>query len=202
MSTDEELVLPFPARLEPVSAIRSTLIASSLQSLKARDLLPRYRQLLPAELHDTVLHCIAGQWFPIAVGVAHYRACDELQLPPAEQRAIGGDVSRRINETFLGTVIHMAKGVGVSPWAVLPKSTQTYARVLRGGGTQVKKVGPKDAIVEVARVPLMDIDYFRNATAGLYEAALGMFAQRTHVRILAARSRHPSQVLTMLVSWV
>jgi len=202
---DPELILTFPEpleRLEPVSAIRSTLIASSIQSLKSRNLLGRYTELLPAEYHSSVLHCIAGQWFPLDVGFAHYRACDSLGLPIELQREIGSDVSRRIHETFLGTLLQMAKGVGVTPWTVLPKGNQIFARIMRGGGTQVRKVGPKDATVAVAKLPLLEINYFRTAMQGIYQLAVGMFAQRAHVRIVAAESRSPGSLTTLHVSWV
>lgn len=197
--------MPFPEpfeRLEPVSAIRSTLIASSLQSLKARNLLSRYTEQLPVEYHSSVLHCIAGQWFPLEVGFAHYRACDSLELSIELQREIGSDVSRRIHETFLGTVLQMARGVGVTPWTVLPKGNQIFARILRGGGTQVTKLGPKDATIEVGKLPLLEINYFRTAMQGIYQAAVGMFAQRAHVRIVAAKSRAPGSLTTLHVSWV
>lgn len=62
--SDHEIFLPFPApleRLETVTEIRSTLLASSLQALKTRGLLERYTALLPIEHHQTILHCIAAQ---------------------------------------------------------------------------------------------------------------------------------------------
>jgi len=92
VSEDAQIILPFPvplARLEAATEIRSTLIASSLQSLKSRGHLARYTELLPAEHHDTILHYIAGQWFPLAIGFAHYQACDGLGLSLEEQREIG-----------------------------------------------------------------------------------------------------------------
>lgn len=202
---DAEIILPYPApfeRLETVTEIRSTLIASSLQSLKTRGLLERYTQLLPAEYHDTILHCIAGQWFPLSVGFAHYRACDELGLSLEQQREIGSDVSRRIHETFLNVVVQTAKAVGVTPWTVLVRGNQLWVRLMRGGGLQITKLGPKDAQIDIARLPLMDIPYFRTAAQGIYQVAIGMFAERAHVRLIAAQSRTPSSVTALHTSWV
>lgn len=202
----KEIILPYPApfdSLEPVTEIRSTLIASSLQSLKARGHFDRYSRLLAAEHRDTILHCIAGQWFPIAVGLAHYSACDRLGLSVAEQLDIGSDVSRRVHETFLGVLVKMAKGVGVSPWLVLGKGNQLFSRLARGGGIQITKVGPKDVEIEIARLPLLEVTYFRNACQALYQVAIGMFAeQRAHVRLLAPQSKMPGTLTTLAVSWV
>ncbi len=200
-----EIILPFPApldRLQTVSEVRSTLIASSLQALKTRGLVERYTELLPAEHHQTILHCIAGQWFPLEVGIAHYETCDKLGLSLEEQKDIGSDVSRRIHETFLGVVLQMAKGVGVTPWTVLCKGNQVFGRIVKGGGLQVTKLGPKDALIEIARLPLLEIPYFRTAAQGIYQVAIGMFAQRAHVRFVSAQSRVPGVLTTLHVSWV
>lgn len=201
----EEIILPFAApleQIEPVDAVRSTLLASSIQSLKSRDLLERYTALLPEVYRDVVLHCIAGQWFPIEVGFAHYRACDALGLSTEQQRDIGADVSRRIQQSLLGTMLQVAKRVGVTPWSVLPKTHQLIGRSLRGGGTQVTKLGEHDALVEVGQVPLLEINYFRTAMMGLFETAVGMFSKRAEVRFLAARSRQPASLTAMHVSWI
>lgn len=194
--------LPFPAPLEPASAIRTTLIASSLQSLRTRGLLERYTALLPVAHRDSILHCIAGQWIPLELGRLHYSTCDALGLSESTQRQIGMDVSLRIHETFLGVIVRMAKGVGVTPWAALAKANQTHARVVRGGGIQVTKLGPKDAIIEIAQLPLLEIPYVRVGAQGMYEAAIGMFAQQASVRLLAARSRTPGSLTTLQATWV
>lgn len=200
-----EIIVPLPAPIErlPVATeIRSTLLASSLQSLKARGHWERYNELLPTEHRDAILHCIAGEWLPLSVGFAHYETCDRLGLSIEQQREIGEDVSRRIHETFLGVVLQVAKGVGVTPWTILPKGNQIYARILRGGGTRVSKLGPKDASIEVYKLPLLEIPYFRIATCGIYQAAIGMFAKRAHVRLLAPESRKPGSLTTLHASWV
>jgi hypothetical protein len=205
VSAAPEIVLPFPVpfeRLAPVTEIRSTLIASSLQSLKTHGHLDRYTELLPEAQRDTILHCIAGQWFPISIGFTHYEACDRLGLSAEEQREIGSDVSRRIHETFLGVIVQMAKGVGVTPWTVLAKGNQLWSRVVRGGGLQVTRLGPKDAQIEIARLPLLEIPYFRTAAQGIYQTVIGMFATRAHVRYVAAQPRPPGQLLTLHVAWV
>ena len=203
--SEAEVILPFPApreRLAVATEIRSTLIASSLQALKARGHWERYSEMLPEEHRDTIVHCIAGEWFPLAVGFAHYETCDRLGLSTEQQREIGEDVSRRIHETFLGVVLQMAKGVGVTPWTIVPKGNQIYARIIRGGGIQVTKLGPKDASIEVAKLPLLEIPYFRTATCGIYQVAIGMFAKRAHIRLLASESRSPGTLTTLHASWV
>lgn len=205
MSEAGDVILPFPAplaELDVAREIRSTLIASSIQALRSHGHIERYTQLLPEQYRDKVLHCIAGQWFPLGVGAAHYQACEQLGLSIEQQRQIGSDVSHRIHETFLGVVVKMAKGVGVTPWTALGRGNQLYARILRGGGTQMTKLGSKDAHIELGRLPLLEIPYFRTAALGMYQTAIGLFATRAHVRLVAAQSRVPGFLTTMHASWV
>jgi hypothetical protein len=200
-----EIILPFPTpieRLGPVTDVRSTLLASSLQSLKTHGHYDRYIELLPKQFHESVVHCIAGQWFPISTGYAHYEACDKLGLSMEQQREIGADVSRRLHETFLSVVVQMAKGVGVTPWTVLHRGNLLWTRVWRGGGMQATKLGPKDALIEVGGLTLLQIPYVRTAAQGLYQMALGMFAKRAHVRYIPEQSRAPTKLATLHASWV
>lgn len=66
----------------------------------------------------------------------------------------------------------------------------------------MRKLGAKDAQIEIARLPLLEIPYFRTAAQGIYQVAVGMFATRAHVRYLAAQSRAPGELSTLHVSWV
>ncbi len=114
----------------------------------------RYITLLPEPFRDTLPHCIAGQWFPLEVGFVHYQACNSLGLSLEEQKEIGSDVSRRIHETFLGVMVQMAKGVGVTPWTVLAKGNQLFARIVKGGGLRRADDFARVVGVTVQRHPL------------------------------------------------
>ncbi|MGH7297546.1 MAG: hypothetical protein ACRELB_21595, partial [Polyangiaceae bacterium] len=167
-----ELVVHFPAptaTLGLATAVRSTLIASSLQSLRRRDLYERYQAVLAPEHREAVLSSVAGLWLPMEVGRAHYDACDRLNLSVLEQVEIGGDVSIKIHDTFLGVVIRTAKHAGVTPWVLLARGNQMYSRLFHGGGgIRVIRRAAKEARADVAGVPLLGIPYFRNAIRGLY----------------------------------
>lgn len=182
----EEIILAFPAardELGSVTEVRSTLLASSLQSLRSRGLFDRYERLLAPAHRPAVLDTLAGQWLSIETACAHYSACDALGLPVSEQLALGGDVSHRIHGTLLGTVIRLAKTAGMTPWTLLPRGNELFRRTLRGGGgTQVTKVGPKEALVEMVGVPLLTIPYYRTALRGVYRAAVELFCKQAYVR--------------------
>jgi hypothetical protein len=200
----EEIILPFPEppeKLGRATHVRSTLLASSMQSLRERGLFERYRELLPGQLRQELLNSIAGEWLPLDRGAAHYTACNELGLTLDEQIAMGRDVSKRVHNTFLGLVTKMARGFGVTPWLLLPRGNTLYDRLFRGGGTQVTKVGPNEVRVDIMGLQLMDIAYFRNAILGMYEAGVGLFGARVHVHALAS-GRSAGTLTTLRIRWV
>jgi hypothetical protein len=202
--SSEELVLPFPApegSLGAATEVRSTLIASSIASLRKHGLFEEYQRILSPAYRDIVLSTVAGVWLPMEVGHAHYEACDRLGLAAQEQVDIGAEVSTKIHETFLGTVLRMAKQAGVTPWVLLTRGNQMYSRLFQGGGgVRVIKFGPKEARADIRGIPLFEMPYFRNALRGIYQAAVGVFCTQAYVQEMA-REGSPTRV-ALKVSWV
>lgn len=195
---------PFPALPDAIGAlthVRGTLLASSIQSLRSRGLFERYSALLSNSHRDRVLNSVAGEWLSTEIALAHYSACDGLQLPADQQVAMGHEVSRRMHETFLGLIVKMARGFGVTPWVVFPKINSLYLRMFRGGGIQITRLGPKDARVQTLGLVLLRIAYFRNAYLGMYEAGVAMFASNVQVRPLSLAASAPDKDFVLHVRW-
>jgi len=204
LTSSDDIVCPFPALPEAVgelSHVRGTLLASSMQSLRSRGLFERYSALLPDSHRDRVLNSVAGEWLTTEIALAHYTTCDALGLSVDDQIGMGHDVSRRIHETFLGLVVKVARGVGVTPWAVFPKINSLYTRIFRGGGIQITRLGPKDAKVQTLGLSPLGIPYFRNAYLGMYEAGVGMFAANVQVRALSLAVSPPDKDFLLHVAW-
>ena len=202
--SSEEVALPFPApegSLGEATEVRSTLIASSIGSLRRHTLFDRYESLLPPEHREMVLSTVAGVWLPMDVARAHYAACDRLGLSTQEQVSIGMEVSAKIHETFLGTVLRMAKQAGITPWVLLSRGNQMYSRLFQGGGgIRVIRWGPKEARADIRGVPLLAIPYFRSAMRGIYHAAVSIFCIQAYVQEIP-REATPTRV-ALKVSWV
>jgi hypothetical protein len=198
---DGELILDYPRRLETTTSIRSTLLTSSLSSLRARGLFERYDALQTSSHRETILRCVAGEWLPLEVGRAHYEACEALGLDEKQQIAIGKDVSQRIHDTFLSTIVKMARGVGVTPWLLLPKGNVMQSRLYVGGGIRIHKPAPKAARVELARMPLLGIPYVRWGTVGVYAAAVELLAKKVETRIVKTESFDPGRLLVLRIEW-
>ena len=204
MASSDDIVCPFPALPDAIGElthVRGTLLASSIQSLRSRGLFDRYAALLSHSYRDRVLNSVAGEWLGADIALAHYSACDALRLSVEDQVGMGREVSKRTHETFLGLIVKMARGIGVTPWVVLPKINSLYMRIFRGGGIQITRLGPKDAKVQTLGLTPLGISYFRNAYLGMYEAGVGMFASNVQVRPLSLAAAAPGKDFTLHLSW-
>jgi len=162
--------------------VRSTLVLSSVQSLKTRGYYDRYLPLLDGAMRDAILSSVAGVWMPMNVALAHYHACEALGLSLVDAVAIGHDVGNRIQGSFLGVVVRAAKNTGVTPWSVLMQVGRLWDRTFHGGGGPVlTKLGPKESRVELCGLPLMTVPYFRHAYRGAFSAGLELFCEKVYV---------------------
>lgn len=187
----DEVVVPFradPKLIPRASKVRSTLISSSIKALRRRGFMARYESLVPSEDKEALLHCVAGMWLPMRLGIVHYSTCNSMNLSRVDIEAIGTDVSVQVQATFLATLAKMARSAGVTPWTGLSQFPRLWQRVLEGGGVAVYRVGPKDARVEVAALPLVDIPYFRAAFCSFIVAGCGMFATKVYGKDVATVS--------------
>jgi len=197
-----EVLVPLSAAGERPTTngqFRSTLLTTSLKAIRDRGHGDRYLELLPEKHHDAVRACIAGMWLPMELGIAHYEACDALGLTESEQMAIGKEVGLTIQGTFLGTMLKLAKGAGVTPWLCLGQYQRLYDRLLVGGGVVVTKVGPKEARLECHNLLLARIPYFRTAFRGVNEASCELFCTKAYVLEIKAMCTPTS--LGYRISW-
>lgn len=178
----EELLVPFPSAMadEPmVTHCRGTLLFTSRQTLQRRGHFERYRAHLSPEHDMAIASNAAGTWLPIELGVAHYRACDALDMPTDEQLAVGAAVVHALQRTFIGAVMRAAKkGALVSPLLGMQQFFGVYARSFKGGGSRMLRIGPKDVRAEFVGNPCAAIPYFRVAYRGFITAGCEIFAQR------------------------
>ena len=196
--------MPYPDTLaaEPnATHVRSTLLVASTRTLKRHGHYDRYQSAVaPADL-TTIVSSAAGMWLPIEVGVAHYRACDTLDLPVDEQLEIGAEVVRSLQKTFIGMVLKAASsGAGISPITGVRKFAGVFSRSFKGGGVRVVRLGPKDVRVEFVGLPLSAIRYFRIAYRGFIQAGFEFFAKRV---VAAELNKYLSATtLAYRIAWV
>ncbi|HEY1694884.1 MAG TPA: hypothetical protein VGG39_22090 [Polyangiaceae bacterium] len=195
-----DVVLAFPANATATRAVRSTLLLSSIASLRDAGYYEAYCRGLDDEHRDTILQVVAGVWLPLETGLAHYRAGDSLRLSGDAVAKLGAATFARVQGTLLGTVLRMANGAGVTPWTVMPHLQRFWDRAYRGGVLQVTRMGPKDARLEIARSSLTDSHYFRHAIRGLTASVCSLFCQKVFVQ--EAPGQRPPGTMALHAQWV
>jgi hypothetical protein len=194
----EGVILPFPAHVEPVREVRTTIIVSSIGAIRAAGLFDQYAANLPAIEREQLVHLVPGLWIPVDLALVHYGACDALRLTSDQMAAYGRAVFDKTSGTLLGTMVRMAREVGASPWTVLPHLQRFWDRAYRGGGLRILKTGPKEARGEVIQARTCDSLYYRHALRGLLNGVLELFCQKAYVTI--ASDRRPAGV-TYRMQW-
>jgi hypothetical protein len=188
-SMPEEVIVPFrPSRetVAPLTFVRSTLLSSSFLALRARGLETRYLAELSPELHDIILYTPAGVWVPVAVALAHYSACDQLNLTQQQALEIGSNVAKVTQKSVLSTILRAAREVGATPWSLFPRCDQYWARVFQGSGISIFKLGPKEARFEAVACALAQSNYWRVGLRGLLTVVCEPFATKVYVREITA----------------
>jgi hypothetical protein len=199
----DEPIVPLPDardRIPPLSQVRSTLLSSSLQSLRDHGAGDRYFERLPREHHEAILSLVAGVWVPVELAMVHYVTCDGLELDAAATEAISNDVAKRIHGSLLATVIRMATGTGVTMLTGLQQVQRLYTRVFMGGAIGAYALGPKEARLDFVSFPLAAIPYFRNGLRNSAKASLELFARTLYMREIPERTN--AQAVSYRLSWV
>jgi hypothetical protein len=175
------------------------VLLASLRGLRAHGQHERYMAALDPRYHGDIASLTAPTWLPMDLALAHYRACDSLDLPRDVIEAIGGESGVFINQTVLSVVARLSKGSGVDPWFALANSNKLCARTWVGGSFSVTKIGPKEAHLEWIQQPVARIPYFRTAFGAFTRKICGLFADVMYVRELP---HHSATELGYRMSWV
>lgn len=187
--------------LQPVTAVRSTILQMSVNLLRDHGHGGRYLELVDPTYRATILESIVPTWLSLQVADAHYRACDALALSDNDQLAMGKAMGDRIQATYLATLMKTAKASGLSPMVLFSRFDRAWPRAFQGGSLQLTQVGPKDVVLEVRGAQLTRYSYFRRAFVGVVRAALQLGGTRAEV-VKEAGFRENADVFTIAGSWV
>jgi hypothetical protein len=204
MTSEPEVVIPFPVPRERVTLATEyagSALATSFRILREWGHYDAYMEHLPREYHEQVLGIVSGQWVPIELALAHYRACNELRLPHEEIVEMGEESSRRLYSPLFVLAAKLVSKAGVTPWSVFRKLPESWARTLRGGSAvSVVKLGPKEARFELEGYPLAEIEYVRVGFIGVVKNPLELFCRRATVREVRGPRRPNSAAY--VATWV
>lgn len=181
------------------TAVRSTLLRSSLDAIEGLGLRERYFQGLPREFHAQVKEVGVGQWLSMELGMAHYGTIDRLGLSEQQAFANGRIVADRVQNSYFGTVIKVL-GTSATPWTAFARLPSFWGRLIQGGGCAVYQLGPKDARIEAHGIPLARYPYFRSGWAGMFASSLELITRKVHCRVDGSAQK-PLRI-DFLISWV
>jgi hypothetical protein len=180
--------------------VRSTLIVSSIQTLRRHGLFDRYNAELSPEGRQDLLSLIAGVWIPIDLALTHYAAVDRLGLQATAIEEIGAEVAERINKSILATLVRASRQVGASPWTALAQVHRLRDLTWKGSDIAVWKLGPKEARFDWIGQPLAAIPYFVTSFGGYLRTLVQLFASKAYTRL--ASEPNPRGEIRYRISWV
>jgi hypothetical protein len=186
-----------------VTHTRGILIAGSRAALHTLGIYEQYVELLPALHKDALLYCLANTWLPMDQTMAHFEACDRLQLTKTDYDEIGKAVADRMTKTFLGVASRAARSVGVDGqvrWA-LSQTDRFLPRIYQGGRCTIVSGGPKDAVMELGGIPFAGSHYYQGVALSETKALMGVLCRSLHAKIVPARSGS-KESLAISLSWV
>lgn len=201
MVQTSECLIALPGSIQRVSAVRSTLIQSSLTTLREHGYFERYVQELNPRYKETILQSLAPEWLGMEIAMAHYGACDALRLSHDQLLSVGESVGNRIQGTFIATLVKRARTIGLTPWIPFGQFDRLWQRLMQGGAVALYKKGPKDATIEVRNLPLARFSYFRAAFCGVIASGGKLGAGRA-VTVKVTDAREVETRLVFSVSWV
>jgi hypothetical protein len=201
--SDPEEFQPFrapPAKLGRVREVKSSIIVASIRGLRETGHFDEYVKRLPPAHRESMPLVVAGIWIPIDIAVTHYTSCQSLGLPPAEIIRMGGAIAKRLGTALATAIGAVARTTGVTPWAPLSHFQRTFdSRFRGGGGTRVLKLGPREARVEVAGLPLGGIPWFRYGYRGTLQTGGRLFAPSLLVTEIPTPA--PEDLLAYKIAW-
>lgn len=196
-----QILVPHREPIVRASSIRSTLLQGSLRALKENHMYERWLAVVDPAQREAIIEAIAPSWLPIEIGLAHYRACDQLGVEQAEVVRIGESVGMRLQSTLLGVGAKLIHASGMSRSAVVQTFEKLWPRLFVGGSLQLELLGPKDLVIEVRAGVVPRSDWFRGAFTGSVKAAGNMMGFQSvyakQVLYNAAKDRFAVQM-----SWV
>jgi hypothetical protein len=206
MAPGEEVIVPLPCALADVplaTAVRSTWLASSLRTVREVGgvRLEDYLSHLSPPDRDAMIALVPGQWLPIELAMAHYRACDRLPLSTDLRIEIGIGAARHAHQSFFGVFLRAAKASGLTPWTIVPQFSRVWRGAFIGSALAAYKLGPKELRVEFVGWPCAKVDYCRVATRGVLRGFIELFCQRAYV-VEQPERRLADTTLSFRVSWV
>jgi len=170
------VLVPHDPTRGPLTAIRRVIVHSSVGELKERGLFPTYSKLAGDALVREITDSIGPGWLPIELALAHYRACDDLNLSDATLHQLGERSCEKVKGTLFPVEAQAVRGAAEQDvWAGAAALARMGRRIYEGGSAQYTRVGPSELAIEHVNNSLFSVRYYRVAHVGFLTAAFRDF---------------------------
>lgn len=179
------------------TAVRSTVLLSSMRQLRAAGHAERYARELPTEVHEELLALTGTAWVPVELAQAHYEACDRLHLARLEIAAMGARIAP-VHAAGVRVVLRIAQAGGVTPWDLLKHAPRYWPRMYQGGEVLTAVDGSRRGLITITAPPLVNIAYVRAGIGGVLNALARELSAGGFVRELPQEA---PETVTFAASW-
>lgn len=184
----------------PVTQVRGTLLVASREQMGALGVCGQYTAALSDTARLQLATLIAASWVPVELALEHFRAIDELGLPPEMVEKATGVVAAKLQGSVLNAVAKAVQATGASPLSIVRTVGMLWGRTFKGGAIEVRATGPKEGLVRLLGSPLLASRYHRTGVRVHVQRASDLFSSRAVVREQSYKAA--SQELTLRVQWV
>jgi hypothetical protein len=105
-------------------------VQSSLAQLKVHGFYERYVNCIAPDTEE-LLSLMGPGWIPVALALAHYRACEDMQLSDAELSLIGSAVGERLQDATLVSSAKKSRDEDFDPWQIEAQLHRMWRRLSR-----------------------------------------------------------------------
>jgi hypothetical protein len=202
LALPEEIYVPFehPGKAPMATAVRSTLIVSSIQTLRSHGFFDAYVARIEPAQREELLSLIAGTWIPIELGHAHYRAADRLGLDSKTIDGFGAEVAGRSNRSVFSLVLKLSCESGVNPWTAFQRAHRLRGLTWRGSDVAIYKLGPKEARFDWVGIPYAMHPYYVASFGGFLRGLTSLFSRTVYTQLVPRGSTATS--ISFRISWV
>jgi hypothetical protein len=197
-----EIFVPFEHKgVAPLAtAVRSTLIVSSMQTLRSHGHFDAYVSRIDPTKREEILSLIAGTWAPISLGEAHYSACGRLGLDDKTIDSYGCEVAERSNRSVFSLVLKLSRQTGVTPWTAFQRAHRLRELTWQGSDLSIYRLGPKEARFDWIGIPYACHPYYVVSFGGFLRGLTSLFASAVYTRIFPKGCSATS--ISYRISWV
>jgi hypothetical protein len=192
-------IYELPPDLPSLDAARGTVFVLDWRWLRAENLYDRYVAQVQPAARDALLGVVTGDWVPIELLHAHYRALDALMLSREQAVQCGVSVGDALHGTMLRTIVRLAGHLGATPWSAIGQAQKLWSRSWRGGGILPIRLGDKTARLEFVKNQATRSAFHRGSVAGAISVGIGWLCRNHSIREIDAERRGDSFVL--LAEW-